>query len=338
MKQLLCILSLLTALTTACQMGGEDTFKPSVTGRNGEVLIVINDDVKADTSGRYLREMLTEPFLGLPSIEPIFDVQTVPHGYFDKPMHSFRNIVYVEVADTISASGVRCYADVWAKQQAVVYARARTKAELLQMLDENAIKIISFITKSERDRLIRFNTRTRHIPLSQSIEKQWGIDLVVPNTYSACKPADAKNCSWVSIDSDEFQAGIFIYSYPYDGARSLEKEYIVAKRDSVLRRNAEGPNGAHMTTETRFGMDELICKTAMQNDIIVSEVRGLWRMDSFAMGGPFVLRAYFDDANNRVVVTDGYVYYPAKDRKRNLIRQLEAVMYTLKFKNDKTQE
>ncbi len=327
------VILIIAILLTACG-SGDSTFKPTITGRAGEILIVINDDVKNDTSGILLHEILTEPYVGLPSDEPIFDVQTVPQGYFDKNMHTFRNIIVVEVNDTIKSEKFQFFNDVWAEQQAVVNASFKNKQNLLSAIDENAIKIISFFVKSERDRLIRFNTRTQHIPLCQKLEKDWNIDLIVPNTFSECKSPDPQHCGWFSIDSDEFQAGIFVYQYTYTDEKCLEKEYIISKRDSILGANAEGPNGSHMITETRFGMDEIVGKYT-NKPLITNELRGLWRMDSYAMGGPFLLRAYYDEQRNRVVVLDGYIYYPAKDRKRNLIRQLEAVMYTLKFKETK---
>jgi hypothetical protein len=56
------------------------------------------------------------------------------------------------------------------------------------------------------------------------------------------------------------------------------------------------------------------------------------------MGGPFVMLAELDAFRQRVVVADGYVYAPSKD-KRNFIRQVEAMIYSMRFndqdKNDR---
>jgi hypothetical protein len=51
-------------------------------------------------------------------------------------------------------------------------------------------------------------------------------------------------------------------------------------------------------------------------------------MEGDMMGGPFVSHARVDRPNGRVVVVEGFVYSP-KGLKRNLIRQMEAVLYTL---------
>ncbi len=331
------LITIAALVLSACTQNSGTTFNQNVSGRNGEVLFVINNDIKADTAGRFLIDLFTDDFVGLPSSEPLFDVQTVPHAYFDKMMHTFRNIVDVQVADTVQTPSVQFFTDVWARQQAMASVRARNKAELLQLLDDEALRILSFFTKQERDRLIQFNRRTRHLPLSEKILKQWGVDVVVPNSFSECKSPDPKHMQWMMIDADEYQSGLVIYEFPYTGEASISKENLIAHRDSILHANIEGPANSHMLTETRFGLDDIILKAGRQNGLYVVELRGLWRMDGYAMGGPFLLRAYVDEAKGRVIVTDGYVYYPARDRKRNIIRQLEAVMYTLKLP-DKEQD
>ncbi|MFW5544421.1 MAG: DUF4837 family protein, partial [Prevotella sp.] len=51
--------------------------------------------------------------------------------------------------------------------------------------------------------------------------------------------------------------------------------------------------------------------------------RGLWEMTGDAMGGPYVMRRVGD------VTVIAFVYAP-ESKKRNLMRQLEAALYTIK--------
>ena len=48
------------------------------------------------------------------------------------------------------------------------------------------------------------------------------------------------------------------------------------------------------------------------------------------MGGPFVSHVRVDRANARVIVVEGFVFKPDK-LKRDLMRKLEACLYTLKL-------
>jgi hypothetical protein len=59
-------------------------------------------------------------------------------------------------------------------------------------------------------------------------------------------------------------------------------------------------------------------------------MRGLWRLVNDFMGGPYISLAELDASNQRVVVAFGYVYAPGKS-KRNFLKQVEAMIYSLKL-------
>ena len=58
------------------------------------------------------------------------------------------------------------------------------------------------------------------------------------------------------------------------------------------------------------------------------EARGLGEMDIDMLGGPVVSHARVDRPNGRVVVVEAFIYSP-KGLKRDLIRRMEAALYTL---------
>ncbi|MEZ5010283.1 MAG: DUF4837 family protein [Bacteroidales bacterium] len=61
-----------------------------------------------------------------------------------------------------------------------------------------------------------------------------------------------------------------------------------------------------------------------------AEMKGLWTLENGYMGGPFVTLVTKDEVNNRFVMLDGFVYAP-KDDKRELMRQVEAILFTVNF-------
>lgn len=335
-KILTIILIALAFVSCNKQQQSGEIFKPAVTGGNGEVLVVINDNIKNDTCGAYLASMLGDTIVGLNIPEPLFDMQTVPHGYFDLNMQKFRNIIDVVVHDTIKVGDVGFYENRWAKPQAYIRITAKDKTELLDLLQTEHMKIISFLLRMERVRMMTYNKSIRDIALSENVGKQWNIDICIPNLFSPCTPPDKEALSWFMLDDEDSQMGMFVYDFPYIGEGAMSKVYILNKRDSLLRANIEGPQGSYMCTEIRFGLDEIIYKSGKHKKMDVAELRGLWRMEGYPMGGPFILRAHHDTINNRVVVTDGYVYYPRREKKRNKLRQLEAVMYSLNINNYET--
>ena len=85
--------------------------------------------------------------------------------------------------------------------------------------------------------------------------------------------------------------------------------------------------GMYMETADSFLVD--VRNIAVKGDYAF-EARGLWEMHNDAMGGPFVSHVRVDRANARVIVVEGFVYKPEK-LKRDLMRKLDAALYTLKL-------
>lgn len=311
--------------------GGGEVFKPDVTGRNGEVLVVLSDALKADSAGRALQAVLQDVYLGLPTDEPCFEMHTVPPAYFDRNMHLFRNIVQMSVADTVRCDTIQYYKDVWARGQAVVSVRARSSSALPALIARHQIRLMSFLTAAERDRLIAYYTRIRSASISAELQSRFGVDMSVPNSFQKGTPEHPEQLAWWLSDTKEFQDALMVYTLPYRGVASLDKLALLNHRDSLLRANIGGPQGSMMCTEVREGLDKIIYKYGAYRGLPVAELRGLWRLDGFPMGGPFIMRALADTARNRLIVADGYVYYPSREHKRNHIRQLEAIMHTLQL-------
>ena len=67
------------------------------------------------------------------------------------------------------------------------------------------------------------------------------------------------------------------------------------------------------------------------------EARGLWRIKGDFMGGPFVSHTRLDKASHRIITTEVFIYSPDK-MKRDLMRRLEASLYTLQLPTEKAQE
>ena len=61
------------------------------------------------------------------------------------------------------------------------------------------------------------------------------------------------------------------------------------------------------------------------NGLTAKEIRGLWRMEGFIMGGPFYSLAFYNPNNGRQYMVEGYVYAPQFD-KLKFIREIEAMV------------
>ena len=115
---------------------------------------------------------------------------------------------------------------------------------------------------------------------------------------------------------------------------TFTKEYFVHKRDSVMKANIPGfKEGVYMSTDSLLTDVRPI---NVQNSYTM-EARGLWRMKGDFMGGPYVSHTRLDEKNQRIITAEIFVYSPDK-MKRNLVRQMEASLYTLKLPNEVQQK
>ncbi|WP_439183923.1 DUF4837 family protein [Carboxylicivirga taeanensis] len=317
----------LVALSFACK--NKDTgYKPNVGGKAGEMLVIMDDKIKKSPGGIELQDLLRETYLGLPQEEPHFKMSVAPHRTFSSFMKTIRNIVVVTVNANVKDEAVKYYKDRWARPQAVVTISAKDTAMLRQLVEEHQLRMLSFFNKAERERYISTYKKNLSDELIKRVDSTFNIRLSVPNNLNNKK--STSSFIWMNESAHWGFLGMFVYEFPYVGEGTFSKEYLLNKRDSILHKNVPGPSeGSFMTTEHHF---PVIYKQTTINDNEVVELRGLWKVQNDMMGGPFILQAHYDKANNRVVVTDGFVYSPERPDKRDKIRQMEALMYTLKFK------
>lgn len=319
---------LMMLILTGCS--SNEAVKLQPVGRQGDMLLVIDDSVKNTNGGIFLQKLLLQPVLGLPQEEELFTLSVTPQRTFSKQLKALRNIIVVQPSDNKHRDTILFYHNVWASDQAVAMIYSSSGNNLYNTLNNNEIELINFFKNAERARLTVANEKYPNLTVMEDIKKQWGISLTVPNTY--LKNKSNQSFTWLSQEGPVFSIGILIYDFPYVGERSFTREYLINKRDSVLKVNLAGPsNGSYMSTELDF---PVIYKTLTIENQPIAELQGLWKVNGDMMGGPFLSHAHYDKANNRVLVTEGYVYSPEKPNKRNLMQQAEAILWSYRSVNE----
>ena len=93
----------------------------------------------------------------------------------------------------------------------------------------------------------------------------------------------------------------------------------------------KGPDGgSFMVIEQKLPVS---CRSFRRSGTDYIEMRGLWTLEGGFMGGPFISYAFIDSVTTRAVVVTGFVYAP-KEEKRELLRQVETLMYTVKKRTE----
>ncbi len=324
MKQSILFILLISYIFSGCKTT-PDSNKPTPSGAAGVMIIVMNDKVKKTESGKKLWDMMVQPMIGLPQEEPMFDVSVIPHRSLSDFMKTYRNLITVEVGENVHEEGIKFYRGTWAKQQALVRIEAKSIESFDKMVTENELKLVGFFTKAERERLIKYFSSSFNQKLSDKLKADWKFSMAVPRDFDLRK--EDKDFIWMSHETAKSSLGLLIYQFDYVGEGSFSKEYLLNKRDETLMNQVPGEyEGTYMTTEHGFPINYQVINTPNDSNVVV--MRGLWKVQGDMMGGPFISMAHLDKENNKVIVTEGYSYNPEKPKKRNMVRQLEAILQT----------
>jgi len=311
----------------SCKNNGEILHK-NITGSAYELLVVISDDSWNGEPGKVIKESLGQYQAGLPQDEPIFNLVNVPPIGFKSIFKSTRNILMTTISTTVTKPQVVFKDDIWAYPQATVEIKAKNANDWAKIYKENENKIMSYFRAAEMERLTTSYNRTFELAVYNVLSEDFGVTMKVPPGFAIA--SQKKDFIWYRYETPDISQGILLYPIPYHSDSTFTVNYLVHVTDSVLKANVPGPTeGSYPTIEKRIHQGFNVFK---HNGNYASEMRGLWSTVNDFMGGPYVLLAELDLANQRVIIAYGYVYAPSKN-KRNFINQVEAMIYSLKLNN-----
>ncbi len=308
---------------------------PNITGKAFEVVITMEDAHWDGSAGDTIIKYLGRDMIGLPQTEPIFELVQIPPKAFSDIFKTHRNIMRVNISPNAKEAKVFIRKDVYAKPQLVVQIEAKNTEEFIEVFLKNRVAIENSLLVKERNRNIGNYKRFENIDIGNKLRNNHNLALVVPRGFTY--DMDTSNFIWLSHETRNVSQGIFIYYYDYTDASAFDKENLISMRDTYLRKFVHGTNaGTYMSTEKRVLPDY---REFVKNKNYYTELKGLWRLEGDFMGGPFVSLSTVDTTRNRVVTVEAYIYAP-EDDKRNYLRQVEAILHTLKFINlkDETAE
>lgn len=319
-------------MLSACNTVREKAL-PQISGKAGEVVLVVEDQVWKSTADTILN-ILSADVDGLNQSEPMFDVVRIPASAFTEIFQRHRNIISCRIAAD-SAANIKVAQDLWATPQTVVQIVAPSAQAFEQLFSDNRDKITALLLKAEQDRIIKNYATFPDREVMSKLERSASVTMTIPKGYtydmdtSCTLNGDTCHFIWISHETPEISQGLFVYYYRYTDTLMLTRNSLMAMRNLMCKRFVGGPSdGSYMTT-VAFE-DVTTFRSYNRRGRYTAELRGLWETHGDFMGGPFVSLTQYDEQRGRIVTVDGYVYAGKKD-KRNYMRQVEAIMSTMKF-------
>ena len=309
----------------------KDMVIPRASGRPYEVMVVMSDKDWQAKQGRALFAVLDTDIPGLPQPERSFHISQVEPKNFDQILNIFRNIILVDINKQLyTKTTMKFTRDKYALEQIVLTIQSPTPEEFADFCFDHGQDIIDFLTKMEMNRLIK-ELKDKYSKKTAELAKEiFDCELHAPEEIKSYKKGD--HFFWTSSNGSSGMVNICMYSYPYEGPQTFNKQYVLAKRDSVMAVNIPGTlPSMHMATDTLC----TFVKPIVVHNQYALEARGLWYMENDGMGGPFVSHSRVDTTRNIVIVVEGFVFAPEK-MKRGLMRRLEGSLYTLNLPDEQT--
>jgi hypothetical protein len=320
------------ALSSCTEQQKRKVLLPNISGKAGEVIVVIDKGNWEGQVGTVLRDSLAQETPYLPQREPLFGLVNVPQNAFTNMFQIHRNIIVVNINNTVTEPGIVIRKDVWAAPQTVIYINAADSESAVKIIQENSSLMCVTIEQAERDRIIGNIKKYEELKLAPVVTEMIGGSPHFPSGYQLKKRTS--DFIWIEYAIQDVTQGILAYKYPVvEGEQMMSLESIIENSNEMLKNNVPGMfENTYMTTSTavRPGIEYKRYK-----GLDFAEVRGFWEVYNDYMGGPFVSHAFYSKDGKDIIVLQGFVYAPKYD-KRQYLRQVESIIYSFEWaKNDK---
>ena len=323
------------ALASCSEEQKRKALLPNISGKAGEVIVVIDKGNWEGAVGTALRDSLADDTPFLPQREPLFGLVNVPQNAFTNMFQIHRNIIVVNINNTVTEPGMVIRKDVWAAPQTVIYINAIDSESAAEIIRENSQMMMITIEQAERDRIIRNIKKYEELKLAGPVTEMVGGSPHFPSGYKLKKKTS--DFIWIEYAIQDMTQGIFVYKYPVvEGEQMMSLDNILENSNEMLKNNVPGMFENTYMTISDFARPSIEYKRYKGLDF--AEIRGFWEVYNDYMGGPFVSHVFYSPDGQEMIVLQGFVYAPKYD-KRQYLRQVESIIYSFEWaKNEKEEQ
>lgn len=327
MKRILSsILFCFAALAALVSCGNSKNVLPGVSGKAGEVIVVIEKAHWDGELGDALREYLACDCDFLPQPEPLYNLAYVTPAGFTNMFQSHRNIIMVHIDQDVKEDGITFYNNKWARPQCIIMINAKGLDEAVAVVRRDYEKIRARLEQAERERVVASARLYEAKEIRENVAERFGGSIVFPSGYVIKKINDS--FAWIGNDNTYVYKDILVYRYPANGKDDLQPETIIAQRNRILKENVPGMfDGTYMTT-SQVAEPKVSYINYKGHDF--AETRGFWEVENDFMGGPFVSHSFYSLDGSEILVFEAFVYAPKYD-KRQYMRQTESLLYSFQW-------
>ena len=317
------------ALCALCSCKGSKTLLPNVSGKAGEIIVVIEKADWEGSAGEAVRGLLACDCSWLAQQEALYSLVNVAPGGFTDLFKVHRNIVYFNMGPQCDSASVQLKKDIWAAPQCIIQINAPDAASACSLLEQNGKMITNAIEQAERDRVIANCIRYEERSIAPVVTEIFGGSPHFPSGYKLKKKT--ADFVWVADEKQYTNQAILIYRYPCTEDEPFTEKAIIAHRNAKLKEEVPGMFENTWMTTSEFFPTQLEYIKFRGRDF--AQLRGMWEVENDYMGGPFTSQSFYArDGSSDIIVAEAFVYAPKYD-KRQYLRQVESILYSWEWKN-----
>jgi hypothetical protein len=305
--------------------------KKNTAGQPYDVVVVCAEDVWRGDLSYALCDLLEEPLPGL----------TRPQGHFNIVKHvtperasnidkMYPNLVVVSVNPAVSETTYALSKNLYARPQSVITLTAPTVASAIEFVEANAATLREELERGERNNSNNYYAQNPATLLMADFEEHMGVEMLIPANFFKATTRE-KELLWYIRDYPSRAQYIFAFRMPCDPSLTEDMQALSAlgaldKMFSTI--TSKGAEGSYMRISSE-PQSMYITPDVEINGRQWTEMRGWWEVANDFMGGPFVSYVTVDAAASEALVIAFGLYAP-EDPQRNLLKELEHLIYTVK--------
>jgi hypothetical protein len=221
--------------------------------------------------------------------------------------------------------------DPWAFPQKVVFVISKNRETMKNFLITKKEGLFETALQAERQttvsRLLRKKASTDAFYADMMRTRNFAYRM--PYQYSVTVKSDTF-IGFKRYVSDK-EIGVYSYFEEYTSQDQFTKEYIIQKRNQVMKRHYHGPDHpeglpTYLSTENEENVPISVRETSINGQYAI-ETRGWYTMVNYKYGGPFVSYSIYSKKLNRVVTIEGLVHAPNR-KVAKYLREVELIANT----------
>ena len=322
---------------------------PTAAGRSGEILVVMDSTFWENEVGDSLRAVFAEQVPYIPRKEPLFKlIHTAPRT-FQSFLKRQKNIIFVTAVNDKNRGNKRLKRqfsresldmikddpelymfskkDDFAKGQEILHIFGQDKETLIHNLSKNKRQLQQHFIDIEAKRLNRALFGVKYEQgLSNRIGSKLGCEIKLPLGFEV--GIEDENFVWLRDFSPDIDKSIFIAWLDYSSEEMFSMDSLLRIRTEISKPYIlykPEDKESYLLTETD-NFDVFRQEINFKGNYAV-ELKGLWKVNKYYMGGPFVSYSLVNQATNRFYYIEAFLFSPGKPQ-RDIMRELEAILKT----------